>query len=254
MQVDWITTIAQIINFLVLVYLLKRFLYRPIVAAMDRREAHIAQRLDDAQQQLATAQQQTDTYNNQLAQLEQQREQLLENARHEAEAQRAELLDALRGEIAGVRAHWQEEVQRERQAFLAQTRQLVGEQVCQVARQAFAELADTELEKQMLSVFLQKIADVSDADKARLAKTALEKGLIVQTHFPLSPAMQTSITRQIHAQIDTTLAVNFEQIPELICGIALRGPGYKLEWNLQGYLAHIDEQLADHLDVAPHVE
>ena len=45
MQVDWITTIAQIINFLVLVYLLKRFLYGPIVSAMIHREAHIAERV-----------------------------------------------------------------------------------------------------------------------------------------------------------------------------------------------------------------
>lgn len=250
MQIDWITTVAQIINFLVLVYLLKRFLYRPIVAAMSRREAHIARRLDEATQQSAEAQQQSDAYNNKIQELEQQREQLMEEAKREAEAQRTQLLNALRSEIADIRTRWHEEVERERQAFLAQTRQMVGDQVCLVARQAFGDLADVELENRILDVFLRKVAQVPAQDKARLAKTATEKGLMVQTRFPLSPEMRKKITTIIHEQIDAALAVHFEQAPELICGISLRGPGFKLEWNLESYLAHIDEQLSGHLKVA----
>jgi len=250
MQVDWITTIAQIINFLVLVYLLKRFLYRPIVAAMNRREAHIAQRLDEAAEQSATAQQKTDAYNEKIRKLELQRDQLMEDARHDAETQRAQLLDALRDEIAVIRTRWHEEVQREKQAFLAQTRQMVGEQVCQVARQAFGDLADAELESQMLNVFHRKMAGIPSQDKASLAESATDKGLTVQTGFPLSTEMQAQLITLIHDQLNSALAVHFEQVPALICGIALRGAGFKLEWNLESYLAHIDEQLSSPLHVA----
>ena len=139
MQVDWITTIAQIINFLVLVYLLRRFLYRPIVAAMDRREAHVAQRLEEAAQQSTLAQQQGNDYREKLHDLEQQREQLIEAAKREAEAQRIQLMDELRSEITTIRSRWHEEVKREQQAFLDQARQMVGDQVCRVARQALDE-------------------------------------------------------------------------------------------------------------------
>ena len=48
MLIDWFTVIAQIVNFLVLVYLLKRFLYKPIIKAMDGREQRIAGRLEEA--------------------------------------------------------------------------------------------------------------------------------------------------------------------------------------------------------------
>ncbi len=250
MQIDWITTLAQIINFLVLVYLLKRFLYRPIVAAMGRREAQIAQRLDAAAQQSATAQQQTEAYTEKLRELEQQRAQLIEDAKREADTERAQLLDALRAEVDQIRSRWYAEVERERQAFLARTRQMMGEQVCQVARHALGDLANSQLEAQMLDVFLQKIAEVPAEDKARLAETASEKGLTVQTHFPLSPESQNHITAVIHKHIGAALAVSFEQQADVICGIALRGPGFKLEWNLESYLAHIDEQLAGHLNVA----
>jgi F-type H+-transporting ATPase subunit b len=251
MQIDWITTIAQIINFLVLVYLLKRFLYRPIVAAMDRREAHIAQRLDEAAQQSAEAQEQTDVYTEKSRELDRQREQLLEETKQEAEAQRTQLLDKLREEVSAIRIRWYEEVEREKQAFLAQTRQTVGEQVCQVARQAFGDLADAELESQMLNVFLKKVIEIPPQEKTKLAETATEKGLTVQSRFPLSTDMQQQFTSLIHEHIDAALTVYFEQVPGLICGICLRGPGFKLEWNLDSYLAHIDEQLSGLLNVSP---
>ena len=49
MSVNWFTVAAQVVNFLILVWLLHRFLYGPIIAAMDRRERRIAERLQDAQ-------------------------------------------------------------------------------------------------------------------------------------------------------------------------------------------------------------
>ena len=55
MQIDWVTVVAQMINFLVLVYLLKRFLYGPIVKAMERREHAIAEQQQQVQEQLAEA-------------------------------------------------------------------------------------------------------------------------------------------------------------------------------------------------------
>ena len=48
MEVDWFTVIAQILNFLVLVWLLKRFLYKPVLNAIDEREKKIASELEDA--------------------------------------------------------------------------------------------------------------------------------------------------------------------------------------------------------------
>ncbi len=49
MQIDWLTVIAQIVNFLILVWLLKRFLYQPVINAMDQREQRIAERLQKAE-------------------------------------------------------------------------------------------------------------------------------------------------------------------------------------------------------------
>lgn len=59
---DWFTVIAQIINFLILVALLKRFLCGPIVRAMDRRKAEISARLDTSASKIAEAEQERERY------------------------------------------------------------------------------------------------------------------------------------------------------------------------------------------------
>jgi F-type H+-transporting ATPase subunit b len=67
MQIDWLTVIAQIVNFLILVWLLKRFLYHPVITAMDRREQRIAERLQLAEQREQAAIESRQDYENRIA-------------------------------------------------------------------------------------------------------------------------------------------------------------------------------------------
>ncbi|MDP3428826.1 MAG: F0F1 ATP synthase subunit B, partial [Desulfomicrobium sp.] len=55
MLIDWFTVGAQVVNFLVLVWLMKRFLYKPILGAIDAREERIAKELADGQRMQAEA-------------------------------------------------------------------------------------------------------------------------------------------------------------------------------------------------------
>jgi len=70
MNIDWLTVAAQVVNFLILVYLLKRFLYKPVIAAMDRREARIRDRLEKAREREQEAQSRAESYESAQAELE----------------------------------------------------------------------------------------------------------------------------------------------------------------------------------------
>ena len=62
MLINWFTVCAQAINFLILVWLLKRFLYKPILHAIDEREKGIAAQLADAEAKKAEAQKDRDDF------------------------------------------------------------------------------------------------------------------------------------------------------------------------------------------------
>ena len=96
MPIDWFTVIAQVINFLILVWLLKRFLYKPILHAIDEREKGIATQLAEAEAKKAEAQKERDDFQHKNEAFDQERAALLKKATDEAKAERQRLLDEAR--------------------------------------------------------------------------------------------------------------------------------------------------------------
>src|SRR5208282_513377 len=92
MLIDWFTVGAQALNFIILVWLLKRFLYKPILHAVDAREKRIAAELADADARKAEAQKERDEFQRKNEEFEQQRATLLNKAMDEAKAERRRLL------------------------------------------------------------------------------------------------------------------------------------------------------------------
>ncbi|MGB5096847.1 MAG: hypothetical protein WBN82_02930, partial [Porticoccaceae bacterium] len=96
MLIDWFTVGAQVVNFLILVWLLKRFLYRPILDAIDAREKRIASELADAAAGMAEAVATRDDFDRKSEAFEQQRATLLKQATDAAKAERHRLMDEAR--------------------------------------------------------------------------------------------------------------------------------------------------------------
>ncbi|MEZ4485078.1 MAG: hypothetical protein R2864_10965 [Syntrophotaleaceae bacterium] len=93
MLIDWFTVAAQTFNFLLLIWLLKRFLYGPILQAMDRREARIAGRLQEAQQEQEAAKNEAAEYRRLNRELEEGRAERLREVTEEAAQHRKQLID-----------------------------------------------------------------------------------------------------------------------------------------------------------------
>src|ERR1700722_9257186 len=96
MLIDWFTVGAQILNFLILVWLMKRFLYKPILNAIDEREKRIAKELADADAKKTEAQKERDEFQKKDEEVDRQSAALLTKATDEAKAERQRLLDEAR--------------------------------------------------------------------------------------------------------------------------------------------------------------
>ena len=103
MPINWFTIIAQAINFLILVWLLKRFLYKPILHAIDEREKGIATQLAEAKAKQAEAQKERDDFQHKNADFDQERAALLKKATSEAGGERQRLLDEARKDAESLR-------------------------------------------------------------------------------------------------------------------------------------------------------
>ena len=115
MQIDWFTTGAQIINFLILIWLLKKFLYRPVINAMEAREQNLAMQRHSLATQQADAEQLKKHYESRLHQLNIEKENILSEARQQVENDRAEQLLNLVDEIQDKKNRFAEEMYKQQQ-------------------------------------------------------------------------------------------------------------------------------------------
>ncbi len=248
MQVDWFTLSAQVINFLVLVWLLKRYLYGRIVQAMNDREAQIVSRLEEAARQRAEAEREAELLRTKNRELEERREQLLAQAKEEAESYRQQLMEAARQEMESTQAQWLESLRREQKELLQELRERLGQQVFAIARNALKELANTELEGQILKVFVERLHALAPAERESLVAAVRDSDheVEVRTAFPICPEAREDLSRFLREQLDERLDVRFMTVPELVCGVELRAQSQRLVWSLDSYLESLE---ADFLDV-----
>ncbi len=218
--------------------------------AMDRRQARIAARLEEADRKVAEAEAETRKYRQKQARLEKEREEVLDAAREEAADRRRELMDQARDEVEGIRAQWLESVSREKESFYRQLRERAGEEVYQVARKALHELAGIELEEHLVKVFLERLRQLDEEDRQNLARSIAESGrpIAVRTRFPLDGPIRQRIRDAVHAQIAPEVRVEFETAAGLIAGIELRADGLKVAWSLDEFLGSLRDELAGLLE------
>ena len=249
MQVDWFTVIAQVVNFLVLVLLLKRFLYGPIIEAMERREQLIAERLHSADAKAAEAEAVTQGYQVQIRELEDRKEAILDDARQQVHTQRVQEMEQLRLEIAETRTRWHEEVESEKNAFLREARKGIGSQACDIAQKVLQELASAELEKELITLFLKRLQSLDGEERAALAAALLEQqgAIEVATSFVIDSVLQQSIKQSLSELAGSAIETRFTRSDDLVCGIALQLPAHKIVWSIDDYLGNLEATLSNAL-------
>src|SRR5580698_4504075 len=134
MPIDWFTVVAQAINFLILVWLLKRFLYKPILHAIDEREKGIATQLAQAEAKKAEAQKERDDFQCKNETFDRERGALMTRVTDEATAERQRLLEEARKDADTMRAKRQESLRNEQQALSQEIVRWTQKEVFAIAR------------------------------------------------------------------------------------------------------------------------
>jgi F-type H+-transporting ATPase subunit b len=245
MLIDWFTVLAQLVNFLILVWLLKRFLYRPILDAIDAREKRIAKEFADADAKKAEAQKEREEFQHKNEELDEQRAALLGKATDEAKAERQRLLAEARKAVDELRVKRQETLRSEQQSLSEALSRRAREEVFAIARKALADLATTSLEERMAEVFTRRLREMDGKAKAGLGdalKSASAPGL-VRSAFDLPAEQRAVIQNAINETFSADIRLRFETAPDLVSGIELATDGQKVRWSITDYLASLEKSV-----------
>jgi F-type H+-transporting ATPase subunit b len=243
MLIDWFTVGAQALNFFFLVWLMKRFLYKPILHAIDEREKRIATELANADKKKAEAQKESDEFKHKNEELDQQRAALLSKATDEAKAERQRLLDEARKAAAALSSKRQETLRNEEHNLHQAIRRRTQQEVFAIARKALTDLATTSLEERLGEVFTRRLREMDGQAKAGLAealKTASNPAL-VRSAFDLPAEQRAAIQNALNETFSAEIHIRFETAPDLISGIELTTNGQKVAWSIADYLVSLEK-------------
>jgi F-type H+-transporting ATPase subunit b len=249
MLIDWFTVAAQAVNFLILVGLLKRLLYRPVLAAIDAREKKIAAQLQSAAQREAPAQAEQDDFQRRSETLERDREGILRSAGAEAAAERQVLLEAARQDAQALRAKLAEGVGKEREELGRRLVTQTQAEVFALTRQVLRDLAGVSLEQPMVTAFIENLRRLPK-DTIGPAGGGAVRAALVRSAFDLSLPQRAAIKTAVSESLGADIAIRFESSSELICGIDLSVDGVKLAWSVADYLDSVSKQVFALIDPA----
>ena len=243
MLIDWFTIIAQALNFLLLVWLMKRFLYKPILHAIDAREKRIAAELADADRKQVEAQKERDTFKQKNEAIDRERTALLSQATNEAAAERERLVDEARQVADTLSAKRLETLQNDAHSLNQAIRRRMEKEVFAVARKALTDLATTHLEERLAAVFTRRLQEMDDPTKAGLgeALASTTEPALLRSAFDLPAEQRAAIKQALNETFSADIRVRFEAAPDLISGIELTANGAKVAWSIADYLAALEK-------------
>lgn len=240
MLIDWFTVIAQIVNFLVLVALLKHFFWARLIKAIDDREKRIAGRLAETEEKNHQADLAVERAHALAAEEERTRTAMLAQAQREAEELRMRTIREARESVQALEKKWLDDLDREKAAFAGEVRRRSVSQILAVIRRALADLACADLQNSAVRVFIEKLRALDATDLHELTSGGELK---VMTSADLTEEEKCAIRQALGP-----VQLEFVHDPDLAWGIELRAGGRKIGWNVDSYLESLERSLGGALE------
>jgi len=253
MLIDWFTVIMQIINFLILLFLLHRFLYQPILKTIDKRQDQMQARWDAAAAEQEKARAEAAKHRQAQRELDDQREQILADAHAEAAETRHIELQQAREALAQKRQEWHQALENEQQSVMADLREQFGHQVVDMVRKVLQDLANAELEQQTVKAFQKQLQNLDDETRQSIAESFANQNqpVTVETGLELPQASQDDLRQTLQeANLLNGQVVNFDVSPDLLFGIRLHNQAYDLAWDAEDYLQELERAIRQELPTA----
>jgi F-type H+-transporting ATPase subunit b len=251
LEFDAFTIVAQLLNFALILFVLQRFLYRPLIDAMDEREATIEARMQQAEDLEATADERAKEYATKLAELEDERTEQLAAVRETVDRENKRLHREMKERVEKLEADWRDTLKRDARSQLEHYRDDLGSELLATVRAALTDLASRDLEQELLTRFVELVDDLEEEVEKEFE--AHGGALHVVTSRTLTEAEEERLEAALDKRFGDS-KVTFDVDPALIAGIELRFAGHRLGWSIDDYLDTLESRMKRKLRDTEHID
>ena len=247
MQIDYFTIFAQIINFLILVFLLRHFLYRPVTKLMEEREQKMVSRLQDVEKKKNEAELELESSRKISQELSNKREEMISRAAQDAQILEADLMKKAREEVSASSVNWYRDLQAQEATLLGDLNRRAGIEICAISRRALQDLANEDLESQIINLFIKRLQNMDKSESEMILEfyKSIDQEITVRSSFAITEEMRRKIQEIVRNQTGIEAIMQYEIAPELICGVEMDSHGIRVSWSIAGYLNALQADLSE---------
>jgi F-type H+-transporting ATPase subunit b len=248
MKFDWWTFALQAANFLILVWLLQRFLFKPVKAIVARRKEEISRALTEASAEKESAERLKLEIDAKRSEIGAERQTMIDEARVQLSAERQKMIEEARSEAEKIRDQALKRLDEERAAAGNDLFERTVALATNLAERLLRELDVPSIEQPFLARVIDYLDRLPAEERAKLISQSSASALLVTTAHPLGVQEQSEWQEQLAQRLDADLSIKFNADPTLIAGVEVTFPHAILRFNWRDSLAvalkelHTNEQ------------
>ena len=246
MGFDLTTFLAQILNLFLLIWILRHFLYRPVLAAIEKRRQRIIHSIREADDKLALAEQEKKTLNKLKENFEQQRQKRLDDLDLEIQQYRAQMMQEVEADYKLKQQKLQATLDTNWQSAQNTIQQMVGEEFISLAQKILTEWSNQTPEDQMLQLFDKKVHTLSNSKKKQIQALLKQQKSIYVLTSTLLTQQQKNVLRNILLKyfiLPEKMRIQYKKGKHILLGLEIHIGHFLLDWNLNTYLDEMNQHL-----------
>ncbi len=247
MSINWITVFFQLIYFLIIVWILKKYLFKPVLAAMDNREKTIQARLMKAAEAVKEAEKEKTSMEKKVTDLEKAKDKVLADAEDKAIDKYNKMLATFNDEVQANRKTFEEQMILERELLRNSIRELANSVIINTISDALEDLAGATVKEALITTFIKKLSNNSFKDLKDLKKYYQKHGSIkVNSSFEITSLQQKEISNLILGLIgEKSIDIEFIVEEKILCGIEVLCLPLMITYGLNTYMEELKSNLDD---------
>ena len=247
MQIDWFEIVAQIINFFIILFILQKLLYKPVINMMETRQERIQKDQIEAEEKMNKAEELISEYDTKIAGVEDEKREILDDARDQAQERKQELLEIYKEEAENKRQVYLNEIEDEKELFIKNLRKKLGQNAVKLASHILSNISSKELEDEIFNTFLENIRNLKD----NIEEPGLldeEKDIELYSAEELSQDKKEKIKEVLGEQVENLDHLEFAVDEDLVLGYQLSLETYTVHTDIKNYLDSIEEEIIEEIE------
>ncbi len=246
MSISWFEIIAQIINFFIILFILQKLLYKPVLEAMRKRQERISKAQIEADEKMKEANKLIEEYDEKIEDIQKEKRDILEDARQQAQEKKESLIEDYKKEAENKRKVYLKEIEDEKESFEKNLRIKLGNSAVKIASHIFDTISTKELEKEIFDTFVLNLKALNHNTPNQ--DIGNEKSVEIHAYRDLSQEEKKKVEDVLKNQIKELKEIKYETDASLILGYELNLETYTLHTNIKNYLDEIEKDIIKNLD------